>query len=71
MIVEPPGMAHSMGQVQVFGPKGRLLATRNTLFYRSARRSRETGLEGERFPSMHCREPGANPVAYLWTHPSR
>src|SRR5882672_1428437 len=38
---------HSMGQVQVFGPKGSLLATRNTLFYRSSEDRGKSGLEGE------------------------
>src|SRR5260370_10629561 len=39
---------YSMGQVQVFGPKGSLLATPNKLFYRPADDDgKKMGLEGE------------------------
>src|SRR3989454_7404525 len=38
---------HSMGQVQVFGPKGSFLATPNELYYRPTQDGGKTGLEGE------------------------
>lgn len=57
---------YSMGQVQVFGPKGSLLATRNDLFLRSPKDNAANGaLEGERValdPSAHA---ASNPVSYF------
>src|SRR5712664_3456716 len=38
---------HSMGRVQVFGPKGSLLATGNKLYYRPTKDGGKAGLEGE------------------------
>jgi len=57
---------YSKGQVQVFGPKGSLLATRSDLFYRAAGDSgTKGGLEGERVsPSALPRET-SNPIAYF------
>src|SRR5467141_1104845 len=56
---------HSMGQVQVFGPKGSLLATRNTLFYRSAEDRGKSGLEGEPLTLNAPQGAASNPVAYF------
>src|SRR6266853_234352 len=56
---------HSMGQVQVFGPKGSLLATRNTLFYRSAEDRGKSGLEGEPVTLNALQGAMSNPVAYF------
>ncbi|HYT22550.1 MAG TPA: Gfo/Idh/MocA family oxidoreductase [Candidatus Polarisedimenticolia bacterium] len=56
---------HSMGQVQVFGPKGSLLATRNTLFYRSAEDRGKSGLEGEPVSLNALQGAMGNPVAYF------
>ncbi len=56
---------HSMGQVQVFGPKGSLLATRNTLFYRSAEDRGKSGLEGEPLTLNASQGATSNPVAYF------
>src|SRR6266481_3234555 len=56
---------HSMGQVQVFGPKGSLLATRNTLFYRSAEDRGKSGLEGEPVSLNALQGAMSNPVAYF------
>ena len=55
----------SMGQVQVFGPKGSLLATRNTLFYRSAADRGKSGLEGEPVALNAPQGATSNPVAYF------
>src|SRR5467141_621439 len=55
----------SMGQVQVFGPKGSLLATRNTLFYRSAEDRGKSGLEGEPLTLNAPQGAASNPVAYF------
>jgi len=56
---------HSMGQVQVFGPKGSLLATRNTLFYRSSEDRGKSGLEGEPVSLNAPQGAASNPVAYF------
>src|SRR5467141_2780179 len=56
---------HSMGQVQVFGPKGSLLATRNTLFYRSAEDRGKSGLQGEPHTLNASQGATSNPVAYF------
>ena len=56
---------HSMGQVQVFGPKGSLLATRNTLFYRSTEDRGKSGLEGEPVALNAPKGATSNPVAYF------
>ena len=56
---------HSMGQVQVFGPKGSLLATRNTLFYRSTEDRGKSGLEGEPVTLNASQGATSNPVAYF------
>src|SRR5467141_851312 len=56
---------HSMGQVQVFGPKGSLLATRNTLFYRSSEDRGKSGLEGEPLTLNAPQGAASNPVAYF------
>jgi predicted dehydrogenase len=55
-----------MGQVQVFGPKGSLLATRNKLFYRPANEEgRKMALEGEAVALTAPPEATSNPVAYF------
>ena len=57
---------YSMGQVQVFGPKGSLLATRSELFYRSTdNRGAKTGLEGERVSLNAPPQETSNPIAYF------
>src|SRR6266581_7475268 len=57
---------HSMGQVQVFGPKGSLLATRNTLFYRSAEADgRKIGPVGDPVALSAPQGATSNPVAYF------
>jgi len=57
---------YDMGRVQVFGPKGSLLATRNELFYRSADdRGTKTGLEGERVSLSAPPREMSNPIAYF------
>jgi len=56
---------HSMGQVQVFGPKGSLLATRNTLFYRPSEDLGKSGLEGEPVALNAPQGATSNPVAYF------
>lgn len=57
---------YNMGQVQVFGPKGSLLATARDLFFRSPSDSvAKVGLEGERLaldPPMH---ETSNPISYF------
>ncbi|PYU52247.1 MAG: hypothetical protein DMG48_07550 [Acidobacteria bacterium] len=54
---------YSMGQVQVFGPKGSLLATRDTLFYRpTADRGKS---EGEPVALNAPHGATSNPVAYF------
>jgi scyllo-inositol 2-dehydrogenase (NADP+) len=60
---------YSMGQVQVFGPKGSLLATRSDLFYRSAAdRGANTGLEGEQVSLSAPPRETSNPIAYFVDH---
>src|SRR5216684_1620824 len=55
---------YSMGQVQVFGPKGSLLATPNKLFYRPTDDDgKKMGLEGE--PVALAQGATSNPVAYF------
>ena len=56
---------YSMGQVQVFGPKGSLLATRNTLFFRSTADRGKSGLEGEPVTLNTLQGGTSNPVAYF------
>src|SRR5213080_2289235 len=56
---------YSMGQVQVFGPKGSLLATRNTLFYRSTEDRGKSRLEGEPVALNAPQGATSNPVAYF------
>jgi predicted dehydrogenase len=58
---------YSMGQVQVFGPKGSLLATPNKLFYRPTDDDgKKMGLEGE--PVALAQGATSNPVAYFVDH---
>jgi predicted dehydrogenase len=55
-----------MGRVQVFGPKGSLLATRSELFYRSSdARGSKTGLEGERVSLNAPPQETSNPISYF------
>jgi predicted dehydrogenase len=56
---------HSMGRVQVFGPKGSLLATGNKLFYRPTKDREKTGLEGEPIALNTPQGATSNPVAYF------
>jgi predicted dehydrogenase len=57
---------YSMGQVQVFGPKGSLLATPNKLFYRpTAYDGMKMGLEGEPVALNAPQGATSNPVAYF------
>ena len=56
---------YSMGQVQVFGPKGSLLATRNTLFSRSTADRGKSGLEGEPVALNALQGATSNPLAYF------
>src|SRR3989454_8393266 len=56
---------NSMGQVQVFGPKGSLLATRNDLFYRPTEDRGKSGLEGEPIALSGSQGKTSNPVAYF------
>src|SRR5256885_12140021 len=56
---------YSMGQVQVFGPKGSLLATRNTLFFQSTADRGKSGLEGEPVTLNTLQGGTSNPVAYF------
>src|SRR5882762_10118106 len=56
---------HSMGQVQVFGPKGSFLATRSRLFYRPTEDRGKTGLEGEPIALNAPQGATSNPVAYF------
>src|SRR5438445_13841824 len=56
---------YSMGQVQVFGPRGSLLATRNTLFFRSTADRGKSGLEGEPVALNALQGGTSNPVAYF------
>jgi predicted dehydrogenase len=55
-----------MGQVQVFGPKGSLLATRNKLFYRPTNEEgKKMGLEGEPVALTARQGATSNPIAYF------
>ena len=57
---------YDMGRVQVFGPKGSLLATRRELFYRSSDdRGTMTGLEGERVSLNAPPRETSNPISYF------
>jgi predicted dehydrogenase len=57
---------YDMSRVQVFGPKGSLLATRRELFYRSSNdRSTMTGLEGERVSLSAPQQEASNPISYF------
>jgi predicted dehydrogenase len=57
---------YDMGRVQVFGPKGSLLATRSELFYRSADdRGGKTELEGEKVSLSAPPRETSNPIAYF------
>ena len=57
---------YNMGQVQVFGPKGSLLATRSDLFFRSPTDSAaKVGLEGERVALDPAPKETGNPVSYF------
>jgi predicted dehydrogenase len=57
---------YDMGQVQVFGPKGSLLATPDELFYRSANDDRtKVALEGQRISLNPVPQETSNPVSYF------
>jgi predicted dehydrogenase len=57
---------YSKGQVQVFGPKGSLLATEKELFFRSAEGDGEkTALEGERISMSDPPRETNNPISYF------
>jgi len=57
---------YDMGRVQVFGPKGSLLATGSELFYRSSdAQGSNTGLEGERVTLNAQPQETSNPVSYF------
>jgi predicted dehydrogenase len=57
---------YDMGRVQVFGPKGSLLATRRELFYRSSDdRGTMTGIEGERVSLNGSPRETNNPISYF------
>jgi predicted dehydrogenase len=57
---------YDMSRVQVFGPKGSLLATRRELFYRSSNdRGTMTGLEGERVSLNAPARETSNPISYF------
>ena len=57
---------YSMGQVEVFGPKGSLLATRNDLFFRSPTDNvAKVGLEGERVALDPPPRMSSNPISYF------
>lgn len=57
---------YSMGQVQVFGPKGSLLATDKDLFFRSGNENRAKGaLEGERITLDPTEQETSNPISYF------
>lgn len=57
---------YSMGQVQVFGPKGSLLATGKDLFFRRADdNGAKMGLEGERITLDPPTRETSNPIAYF------
>jgi predicted dehydrogenase len=55
-----------MGQVQVFGPKGSLLATNKDLFFRPVNENEaRTGLEGERLALDPLVRETSNPISYF------
>jgi len=57
---------YNMGQVEVFGPKGSLLATRNDLFFRSPTDTvAKVGLEGERVALDPTPRLTSNPISYF------
>jgi predicted dehydrogenase len=57
---------YSMGQVQVFGPKGSLLATARDLFFRSTNdNAAKAGLEGERVALDPPLRETSNPISYF------
>jgi len=57
---------YSMGQVQVFGPKGSMVATARDLFVRSTGRQEANGaLEGERVSLDPPARETANPISYF------
>ena len=57
---------YSMGQVEVFGPKGSLLATRNDLFFRSPTDDvAKVGLGGERVALDPPPRATSNPISYF------
>jgi len=57
---------YSMGQVQVFGPKGSLLATRSDLFFRSPTdNAAKAGLQGERITLDPAPKETSNPISYF------
>jgi scyllo-inositol 2-dehydrogenase (NADP+) len=57
---------YNMGRVQVFGPKGSLLATGRELFYRSSDdRGAMTGLDGDRVSLNVPPRETSNPISYF------
>jgi predicted dehydrogenase len=57
---------YGMGQVQVFGPKGSLLATPDDLFYRSANDDRtKVALGGQRISLNPVPREMSNPISYF------
>ena len=57
---------YSMGSVQVFGPKGSMLATRDQLLYRPANSSpKSEGLEGRPVELKPLEHETSNPISYL------
>ena len=57
---------YSMGQVQVFGTKGSLLATASELFYRSANEGEaKMALEGQRIALDPPPKETSNPISYF------
>jgi predicted dehydrogenase len=57
---------YGMGQVQVFGPKGSLLATSDELFYRSATDDgTKVALEGQRISLNPVPRETSNPISYF------
>ena len=57
---------YSMGQVQVFGPKGSLLATARDLFLRApSDNAAKVGLEGERIALDPAPKETSNPISYF------
>lgn len=57
---------YSMGQVQVFGPKGSMLATSKELFFRAADdNGTKMGLEGERMALDPPARETSNPISYF------